>query len=237
MNASVPFTNFDTLPTIDDTVGTKSSEVNNHSENDKSQSNTHNEALHANPSEKEDSTFHDKPKAKGGCSAADMPPLEFKKRLVVDIEKYPNLLKRFQEGKVKVYVSCTEDEHLNTIKEKVISKVTINNYLSETVHETENPQKPILWNTAADPDSSDDQSTGSSVKGDDSETDPDYNPAKDVDDEDTPSKAKKPKTTNKGNNRHLCYRILLKYLQLLLSIIFLIFEYFTSSGFVVFVGI
>ena len=42
---------------------------------------------------------------------------------------------------------------------------------------------------AADPDSSDDQSTGSSVEGDDSETDPDYNPAKDVDDEDTPSKA------------------------------------------------
>ena len=33
-----------------------------------------NEASHANPSEKEDSTFHDKPQAKGGCSAADMPP-------------------------------------------------------------------------------------------------------------------------------------------------------------------
>ena len=222
-NASVPLTNSDTLPTIDDTVGTKSSEVKNHSENDKSQSNTHNEALHANPSEKEDSTFHDKPKAKGGCSAADMPPLEFKKRLVVDIEKYPNLLKRFQEGKVKVYVSRTEDERLNTIKEKVISKVAFEKYLSETVHETENLEKPILCNTGGDTDSSDDQSTGgdtdssddqstgSSVERDDSETDPDYNPAKDVDDQDTPSKAKKPKTTNKGNNRHLCYRILLKY--------------------------
>ena len=236
-NASVPLTNFDTLPTIDDTVGTKSSEVNNHSENDKSQSNTHNEALHANPSEKEDSTFHDKPKPKGGCSAADMPPLEFQKRLVVNIEKYPNLLKRFQEGKVKVYVSRTEDERLTTIKEKVISKVAFNNYLSETVHETGNLQKPILSNTAADPDSSDDQSSGSSVEGHDSETDPDYNPAKDVDAEDTPSKAKKPKTTNKGNNRLLCYRILLKYSQLLPSIIFLIFEYFTSSGFVLFVRI
>ena len=166
-----------------------------------------------------------------------MPPLEFKKRLVVDVEKYPNLLKRFQEGKVKVYVSRTEDERLNTIKEKVISKVTFKKYLSETVHETENLEKPILWNTGADTDSSDDQSTGSSVEGDDSKTDPDYNPAKDVDDEDTPSKAKKPKTTNKGNNRHLCYRILLKYSQLLPSIILLIFEYFTSSGFVVFVRI
>ena len=38
-NASVPLTNSDTLPTIDDTVGTKSSEVKNNSENDKSQSN------------------------------------------------------------------------------------------------------------------------------------------------------------------------------------------------------
>ena len=236
-NASVPLTNFDTLPTIDNTVGTKSSEVNNHSEKDTSQSNTHDEALHANPSEKEDSTFHHKPKPKGGCSAADMPPLEFQKRLVVSIEKYPNLLKRFQEGKVKVYVSRTEDERLTTIKEKVISKVAFNKYLSETVHESGNLQKPILSNTAADPDSSDDQSSGSSLEGDDSETDPDYNPAKDVDDEDTPSKAKKPKTTNKGNNRHLCYGILLKYSQLLPSIIFLILEYFTSSGFVLFVRI
>ena len=166
-----------------------------------------------------------------------MPPLEFKKRLVVDIEKYPNLLKRFQEGKVKVYVSRTEDERLNTIKEKVISKVAFNNYFSETVHETENLHKPILSNTAADPDSSDDQSSGSSVEGDDSETDPDYNPAKDIDDEDTPSKAKKPKTTNKGNSTHLCYRILLKYSELLPSISFLILEDFTSSGFFVFICI
>ena len=237
VNASLPLRSVDTLPTIHDTVGTKSSEVKNDSENDKSQSNTHKEALHANPSEKEDSTFHDNPKPKGGCSAADMPPLEFKKRLVVDIEKYPNLLKRYQEGKVKVYVSRTEDERLNTIRQKVISKVAFNKYLSETVDETENLQKPILSNTPADPDSSDDQSTGSSVEGDDSETDPDYNPAEDVDDEDTPSKAKKPKSTNEGNNRNLCYRILLKYSQLLPSIILLLFEYFTSSGFLVFLRI
>ena len=121
-----------------------------------------------------------------------------------------------------MYVSRTEDERLNTIKEKVMSKVAFEKYLSETVHETENLEKPIVCNTGGDTDSSDDQSTGgdtdssddqstgSSVEGDDSETDPDYNPAKDVDDEDTPSKAKKPKTTNKGNNRHLCYRIVLK---------------------------
>ena len=60
---------------------------------------------------------------------------------------------------------------------------------------------------------------GSSVEGDDSETDPDYNPAKEVDDEDTPSKAKKPKTTNEGNNTHFCSWILFKYSELLPSII------------------
>ena len=233
---SVPAEN-GTLPTIHETVSTKSSEVQNDSESDKSQSNTHKEALHANPSQKEDSTFHDNPKAKGGCSTADMAPLEFKKRLVVDIEKYPYLLKRYQEGKVKVYVSRTEDERLNTIRQKVISKVAFNKYLTETVDETKNLQKPILSNTPAEPDSSDDQSTGSSVEGDDSETDPDYNPAKDINDEDTPSKAKKPKTTNEGNKRHLCSQILLKYSQVLPSIILLLFEYFSSSGFLVFLPI
>ena len=138
---------------------------------------------------------------------------------------------------MKVYVSRTEDERLNTIRQKVISKVAFNKYLSETVDETKNLQKPILSNTPADPDSSDDQSTGSSVKGDNSETDPDYNPAKEVDDEDTPSKAKKPKTTNEGNNTHFCSQILLKYSELLPSIMLLVFEYFSSSGFLVFLPI
>ena len=109
--------------------------------NDKSQPNTHKEALHANPSEKHPSPLDDNPKAKGGCSAADMAPLKFKKRLFVNIERYPNLLKRYQEGKVKVYVSRTEDERLNKIRQKVISKVAFNKYLSETVDETKNMQK------------------------------------------------------------------------------------------------
>ena len=138
-----------TLLTVHDTVGTKCSEINKDSVNDRSQPNTHNEALHANPCEKYPSTFHDNPKAKGGCSAADMAALEFKKRLFVNIEKYPNFLKRYQEGKVKVYLSRTEDECLNTIRQKVISKVAFNKYLSEIVDETKNLQKPILLETPA----------------------------------------------------------------------------------------
>ena len=138
---------------------------------------------------------------------------------------------------MKVYVSRTEDERLNTIRHKVISTVAFNKYLSETLDEMKNMQKPILSNTPADPDSSDDQSTGSSVEGDDSETDPNYNPAKEVDDEDIPSKAKKPKTTNEGNNTHFCSQILLKYSELLPSIMLLVFKYFSSSGFLVFLPI
>ena len=156
-----------TSPTIPDKVGTKSSEIRKDSVNDKSQLNTHKEALHANPSQKQPSPLDDNPKAKGGCSAADMVPVEFKKRLFVDIERHPNLLRRYQEGKVKVYVSCTEDKCLSKIRQKVISKVAFNKYLSKTVDETKNMQKPILLNTPADPDSGDDQSTGSSVEGDD----------------------------------------------------------------------
>ena len=109
-----------------------------------------------------------------------MAPLEFKKRLFVNIERYPNLLKRYQEGKVKVHVSCTEDESLNRIRQKVISKTAFNKYLSETVDEKEKLQKPILSNIPGDANTSDDRSTGSSGESDESETDPDYNPAKDV---------------------------------------------------------
>ena len=54
-----------TLPTIHDTVATKSSEIKKDSVNDKSQPNTHNEALHPNPSQQHPSTSHDNPKAKG----------------------------------------------------------------------------------------------------------------------------------------------------------------------------
>ena len=107
-----------TLPTIHNTVGTKSSEIQKDSVNDKSQPDTHKEALHAKTSEKQPSPLDDNPKAKWGCSAADMAPLELKKRLFVNMQRYPNLLKRYQEGMVKVHVSPTEDERLNTIRQK-----------------------------------------------------------------------------------------------------------------------
>ena len=101
------------LQSSGDNVATKSSEIENQSENKGSEENTHTEALAGNPSKDQASISDENPKQKGGCSTADMAPLEFKKRLFVDIERYPNLLKRYQEGKVKVHASCTKDERLN----------------------------------------------------------------------------------------------------------------------------
>ena len=102
-----------------------------------------------------------------GCGTADMAPLEFKNRQFIDIERYPNLLKRYQEGKVKVHASHTEDEHLNKIKQKVISSTEFNKYLSETLDETKKLQEPIILSTPAAADTSDDDSTGSSGEGGD----------------------------------------------------------------------
>ena len=187
-----------TLESSGDNVET---EIEKQSEIKETEENTHTKALPANPSKDQPSIFDENPKQKGGCTAAEMAPLEFKKRLFVDIERYPNLLKRYQKGKVKVHVSCTEDERLNRIKEKVISSTESNKYLSETVDETNKVQKPIILSTPAAAVTSDDDSSGSSGEdGDDSETDPNYNPTKDVDDEDMPSKPKKAKTKDDGNN-------------------------------------
>ena len=54
----------------------------------------------------------------GGYSAKELPPIELSKRLFVDIEHYPNLLKRFQEGKVCTKPIKTEEVRLASIKNK-----------------------------------------------------------------------------------------------------------------------
>ena len=53
-------------------------------------------------------------------SNANMPPLELKRHLMVDCERYVNLLKRFQEGKVHVKKIKSPEERLTNIKEKSI---------------------------------------------------------------------------------------------------------------------
>ena len=72
----------------------------------------------------------------GGLSAEDMPPLELNKCLHVSIECYPNLLKHFQEGKVRIKKPLDQDVRLTAIKSKkvsaeVFSKFYIDNTSSE----------------------------------------------------------------------------------------------------------
>ena len=49
------------------------------------------------------------PSTSGGLSAEDLPPLELNKHLHVSIECYPNLLKCFQEGKVRIKKELDRD--------------------------------------------------------------------------------------------------------------------------------
>ena len=57
----------------------------------------------------------------GGLSVEDLPPLELNKRLHVSIQRYPNLLKRFHEGKVRIKEPLGQDVRLTAIKSKKVS--------------------------------------------------------------------------------------------------------------------
>ena len=180
------------LQSSGDQVERKSLQMEKESQNKDTEENTHTKALGGSPSKDNPSPSDKNPELKGGCSTADMAPLEFKKRLFVDIERYPNLLKRYQEGKVKVHESCTEDERfLNKIKQKVISSTEFKKYLSDLFDQSKKLLELIILKIPP-AETSDDESTGSSGEGGDNlETDPNYNPTKDEDNEDTPSKPKR----------------------------------------------
>ena len=55
-----------------------------------------------------------------GMSASELPPLELNKRLHVNVKKYVNLLKRYQEGSVKVKPLREQNVRLTNIKERNI---------------------------------------------------------------------------------------------------------------------
>ena len=138
----------------------------------------------------------------GGLSAEELSPIELSKRLIVDIEKYPNLLKRFQEGKVRTKPTKTEVERLGNIKTKVITKSQFQKYVSkdtdtDKAEESKKPDKPTLSST-------EENSSGSSQEDsedhDNSDTDPAYDPSKDSDGEDKPKKPKLDPKANKGTN-------------------------------------
>ena len=64
------------------------------------------------------------PSKLGGVSAEDLPNLELNKCLHVSIECYPNLLKLFKEGKVRIKKECAQDVSLTAIKcKKVMAEI------------------------------------------------------------------------------------------------------------------
>ena len=70
----------------------------------------------------------------GGLSAEDMPPLELNKCLHVSTECYPNLLKRFQEGKVRIKKLLDQDVRLTAIKSKRFWQKYSQNFTLITLH-------------------------------------------------------------------------------------------------------
>ena len=128
----------------------------------------------------------------GGLSAEELPPIELSKRLIVDIERYPNLLKRFQEGKVRTKPAKTEVKRLGHIKTKIISKAQFDKYISKETDTDKGQGSKEADNPKLS--STEENSSGSSKEDsdghDDSETNPPYDPSKDTDAEDKPKKPK-----------------------------------------------
>ena len=132
----------------------------------------------------------------GGMSAANMAPLELNRHLVVDCERYVNLLKCFQEGKVHVKAVKSTEERLTHIKTKIIPLSLFEKFYTdidksagnlETLAENEHRPTEIEPVPSEHSDNED---------RDDSETDPDYKPTADdvvEDTVETPKKAKKKK--------------------------------------------
>ena len=136
-----------------------------------------------------------------GMSAANMPPLELNRHLVVDCERYVNLLKRFQEGKVHVKTVQSTEDRLTNIKTKSIPLSLFEKFYTEIEKSADN-LKTLAENEHRPTESKPAPSEHSDNEDrDDSDTDPDYKPTADdvvEDTVETPKKRKK-KTGDKSN--------------------------------------
>ena len=143
----------------------------------------------------------------GGMSAANMPPLELNRHLMVDCERYVNLLKRFQEGKVHVKKEKSPEERLTNIKQKSIPLSLFEKFYIENQKGDDklkilaaNESRPTESEAAPSEHSDNDDP-------DDTDTDPDYKPPADDVDEDTVESPKKCKRTagDKYNRNNSCH--------------------------------
>ena len=110
----------------------------------------------------------------GGVSAEDMPPLELNKRLHVSIERYPNLLKCFQEGKVRIKKPLDQDARLTAIKSKKVSAEVFSKFYIDNTS-SERPEKS-LPSSVGETTGNEGSSSSSSDEGDNTEDDEDYVP-------------------------------------------------------------
>ena len=111
----------------------------------------------------------------GGLSVEDLPPLELNKHLHVSIERYPNLLKCFQERKVRIKKLLDQDARLTAIKsKKVLAEVFSKFYIDNT--SCEQPEKPVPSSVGDTTGNELGSSSSSSDEGDNTEDDEDYVP-------------------------------------------------------------
>ena len=104
----------------------------------------------------------------GGLSAEDLPPLELNKCLHVSIECYPNLLKCFQEGKVRIKKLLDQDVRLTAIKSKKV--------LAEVFSKCEQPEKSVPSSVGDTIGNELGSSSSSSDEGDNTDDNEDYVP-------------------------------------------------------------
>ena len=78
----------------------------------------------------------------GGLSVEDLPPLELNKCLHVSIEHYPNLLKHFQVGKVRIKKAVDQDLRLTAIKSKRVSAEVFSTFYIDNTS-CERPDKSV----------------------------------------------------------------------------------------------
>ena len=139
-------------------------------------------------------------------SAEDLPPLELSRRLHVRVEKYVNLLKRYQEGNVREKALRDQDVRLTEIKERTVTLENFQNFYKDKSQEGSTPSTRSQDSAKQSGNSPNHEDSDSSSEGDDSECDKDYEPDDDQEELeiDLPLQSAKPKSKpskSEGTNK------------------------------------
>ena len=111
-----------------------------------------------------------------GMSAEHLAPLELSRRLHVNVEKYVNLLKRYQEGNVKVKPVREQDVRLTNIKEKKIPLEKFQEFYKDNAQKGSKPSGNSEDSKETSGTTPNPQDSDSSSEADDSEKDEEYQP-------------------------------------------------------------